>query len=133
MLSIKNSDQIELQRDTLKSYRSIAFTGGRDFEDKKTFNRVLRIVDHPDFVVIVGCCPTGLDKMVRDFFKEEAVVFEADWHKYGRAAGPLRNKAMLSFKPEILIAFPGGTGTEDCIRQAKKQKIPVLKVEPAIF
>jgi hypothetical protein len=53
----------------------------------------------------------------------------ADWRKHRRAAGPLRNARMLACSPELVVAFPGGHGTKDMIRQARKAGVPVLIVE----
>jgi hypothetical protein len=44
----------------------------------------------------------------------------AEWIKHGRAADHIRNAAMLLEKPDLVIAFPGGAGTADMVRQAKK-------------
>ena len=44
----------------------------------------------------------------------------AQWTKYGKSAGPIRNAEMLRFgKPQLVVAFPGGDGTENMIGQAK--------------
>ncbi len=58
-----------------------------------------------------------------------AFVFEADWDKFKKAAGHIRNGVMLSCNPDLLVAFPGGPGTENCIKQAKKLGILVLRVD----
>lgn len=50
-----------------------------------------------------------------------------DWDAYGKAAGPFRNKAMMT-QCSALIAFLGGRGTESCIRAAKEQGKPVYFV-----
>lgn len=53
-------------------------------------------------------------------------VFMADWKKYGRGAGSIRNQQMLDEgRPEMLIAFPGGKGTTDMIRRAKSANIGI--------
>jgi hypothetical protein len=31
--------------------------------------------------------------------------------------------------PDLVLACPGGKGTEDCVRQAKALGIPVLRLE----
>ena len=55
--------------------------------------------------------------------------FPADWNSYGKAAGPIRNKQMLDEgKPDVVIAFPGGTGTANMIMQATKAGVKVVKV-----
>lgn len=52
----------------------------------------------------------------------------ADWHRWGNAAGPIRNQAMLDeFHPHFVVAMRGGTGTADMIRRAEAAGIPVFK------
>lgn len=80
------------------------------------------------FTCIVGDCPTGVDKSVREYFElEDDFVFNADWDAYGRAAGPIRNGEMMR-KAHALIALPGknSTGTIDCIKQAAMFGVAVL-------
>ncbi len=51
-------------------------------------------------------------------------LYRADWDRYGLQAGIYRNEAMLEdFKPDLLLVFPGGTGTTDCARRARKLNI----------
>lgn len=45
--------------------------------------------------------------------------FPADWRQYGRAAGPIRNKEMVDYA-DVLIALPGGDGTDNVVELAKK-------------
>lgn len=53
----------------------------------------------------------------------------AEWDRHGRAAGPRRNGEMLrETVPTLVVAFPGGSGTEDCVRQARAMEINVLFV-----
>jgi hypothetical protein len=53
----------------------------------------------------------------------------ADWDKYGKLAGPIRNREMLEQNnPELVVAFPGGNGTADMVRQAAAKKIEILLV-----
>lgn len=66
-------------------------------------------------------------KYTRVEFKE----FPADWDTHGDAAGPIRNKQMLDEgKPDLVIAFPGGRGTADMVRQAKRAKVEVRELYP---
>lgn len=80
-------------------------------------------------VLIVGDAP-GIDEAARrwgKFYLEGKMeVYKADWDKHGRAAGPIRNQRMLDEgKPDLVIAFPGGKGTADMIRRAKKAGVEV--------
>jgi hypothetical protein len=53
----------------------------------------------------------------------------ADWKKYPKAAGPIRNQEMLDKEDvHLVLAFPGGRGTADMIRRARKKGIPVHEV-----
>lgn len=55
--------------------------------------------------------------------------FKADWDKYGKLAGPIRNKEMLEIgKPDLVIAFPGGKGTSNMVQQAKEAGVEVIEV-----
>lgn len=56
-------------------------------------------------------------------------VFKADWEHDGKRAGPIRNQRMLDEgRPDIILAFPGGRGTEDMVRRAKAAGIKVVEV-----
>ncbi len=50
--------------------------------------------------------------------------FAADWDKHGKAAGPIRNAEMADYA-EALIAFPGGKGTANMVKQAKKKGLKI--------
>lgn len=56
--------------------------------------------------------------------------FPAEWDRYGKAAGPIRNQQMLSEgKPDLVLAFHvdinSSRGTADMVRRAEKAGIPV--------
>jgi hypothetical protein len=89
-----------------------------------------------DFQLIHGGCPTGADKIADDWAREqdwEPSVFEADWNRLGKAAGPLRNSAMVRMGAEYCIGFPlvgaKSTGSWDCLRKAKKAKIQTWTID----
>ena len=55
--------------------------------------------------------------------------FKADWETFGKAAGPIRNQEMLVLSmPELVVAFPGGRGTEDMIKRSKKAGVEVISL-----
>lgn len=47
------------------------------------------------------------------------------WSFYKRSAGMLRNKAMMFLQPDLVVAFPGGRGTQGMVDLAKRAGIPV--------
>lgn len=112
----------------------IVVTGGRDKKGEQyeqLVNKVMfAICENP---VYVGDCPTGIDRYVLNYceFSDGFRMFRADWNKHGKAAGPIRNREMLEAagKDAIVIAFPGGRDTENCVKQAKELGMIVLRVE----
>lgn len=79
--------------------------------------------------IYVGDCPTGVDKVIRDSF-DYCDVFYADWNKYGKYAGPKRNRQMIDARVgyTTLVAFPSSSskGTIDAINYAKHVGLEVL-------
>lgn len=109
----------------------ILVCGGRDFDDEYWVARVLdeyREKLKGDIVIIHGGA-TGADKLADEWataHNVETVVFPADWHGLGRAAGPIRNQQMIDEgKPDLVIAFPGGRGTHDMERRAYAARLQV--------
>lgn len=59
-----------------------------------------------------------------------ALRVPADWKKYGRAAGPIRNGTLIArFGLHRVVAFPGGAGTANMIAQAEKAGIAVQRIK----
>jgi hypothetical protein len=55
--------------------------------------------------------------------------FLADWARLRKAAGPIRNKQMLTEgMPKLVVAFPGGKGTANMVAQARAAGIEVIEV-----
>lgn len=56
----------------------------------------------------------------------EEKVFPADWKRYGKKAGFIRNLEMLEAWPDLVLAFSlnHSAGTEHTIREARKRGIP---------
>lgn len=53
----------------------------------------------------------------------------ADWARHGRSAGPIRNGEMLFHgRPDGVVAFSGGVGTADMVRQARIAGVPVWEI-----
>ena len=54
-----------------------------------------------------------------------------DWETHGKAAGVLRNQAMLDKEPRpvAVLALPGGRGTADMVSRAKRAGVRVLEYQ----
>ena len=56
-------------------------------------------------------------------------LLQADWEKYGKAAGPIRNRKMAEYA-NALLAFDKGTkGTRNMIQMARKYHLRGIIVE----
>lgn len=58
----------------------------------------------------------------------QEVACPANWAVHGNKAGTIRNLAMLSLAPDVVIAFPGGRGTAHMVRIAKDAGICTYEV-----
>jgi hypothetical protein len=120
----------------------ILICGGRNYDDRTHFfhfmDRVIEAIggtgETPkrDVVIIHGAAP-GADTLADDYGRERelrVIRYPADWKTYGRAAGPIRNRLMLTDgQPHVIIAFKGGNGTANMIEQGKKAGVPVYEVK----
>jgi len=107
----------------------VVVCGGRDYDNRDLVFLVLAVLQ-PQVVIEGGA--SGADALARAWTKEvgnRLITIEADWETHGKAAGPIRNGWMLDRAPDLVLAFPGGKGTENCIAQARARGIPVLRVE----
>jgi hypothetical protein len=118
-----------------KGIRIIA-CGGRDFDDCVTIRRALFALHEgprgPITLLIHGNArgaDTEAGRWARDFNIPCGAV-PAEWAKYGKRAGPIRNKAMLGQHIDLVLAFPGGSGTADMKRQARRAGVEVIEVAP---
>ncbi len=103
--------------------------GGRDYDDEKAMFRFLDALRPRPNLVIEGE-QRGADLLARKWAELRGILVDphrADWDRYKRAAGPIRNGAMLRYgEPHLVVAFPGGTGTANMVKQAYDAGVPVL-------
>lgn len=105
----------------------VLVTGGRHYDRPDLVQKGLELYKCSE--LIVGDCRTGADRYAREWAREAGVplrVFKADWDKYGKAAGPIRNSEMVAEKPDLVLSFPGGRGTADCSDKARAAGIRVV-------
>jgi hypothetical protein len=124
----------------------ILVCGGRDYNQWLPFRQVMEQIASERFlrtkpdkygnylyqVTIIHGGARGADRMAGDWADEnwiQSKEYPADWERYGRRAGYLRNKQMLEEgKPDLVIAFPGGEGTKMMVTLAKAAKVEVIEV-----
>lgn len=107
--------------------------GGRDYDDLGAVWSQLdafHAIQGPITAVIHGDY-RGADTLAKKWAVSnnvKDVPFKADWGHLGPAAGPIRNTRMLEEgRPDLVIAFPGGKGTLDCVSQAKERGVEVVQ------
>lgn len=112
----------------------VLVTGGRDYHnDSRVFGALNRQhAETPITLLIQGWCRTGADWRARRWCWEHKVAClsdPADWHKHDKAAGPIRNSKILKdWQPDLVIAFPGGSGTADMVTKAERAGLKVVRV-----
>lgn len=79
---------------------------------------------------IVSGGATGVDNLAEEYAKKydiPIIIFEADWKKHGKSAGPIRNKLIVR-EADVIMAFPtdDSKGTMNTINLAKKENKKVI-------
>ena len=102
--------------------------GGREFHERAKLRKTLAELEGIS-VVINGGAP-GADRMAEEWARHQGIPtirMEANWTRYGRKAGPMRNQWMIDHaKPDLVVAFAGGHGTADMVRRAEDAGIAVV-------
>ena len=121
----------------------IIIAGSRKFNDYKKMLTVLddlgiHLINSIDPVEIISGHAPGADSLGERFakaYKYPLKLFPADWEKYGKSAGPIRNEQMAEYAAKadrgILIAFSIGEsfGTRSMIRLAKQYGLEIEVVD----
>ena len=125
----------------MKTSFNVIICGSREFENyellKEKCNHLLsRKLNDPDTrVVIVSGCAKGADSLGEKYASEtglEILKYPADWDRFGKRAGYLRNKQMAEVGNAV-IAFmvPGedkNRGTKNMISLAKAGNLLVREI-----
>lgn len=106
----------------------VIVTGGRDYHN---YLKVKSVLDYfKPTLIIHGDC-SGADWEASVYAEQ----YDIEQKKYpypshlGRAGGPIRNKQMCEENQDAtVVAFPGGRGTADCVRNAKRLGMKVFEV-----
>jgi hypothetical protein len=115
-----------MEKDNLR----ILVCGGRNYANIDKLFEILSEYYRP---IIIQGGARGADFLAKHYACQNnlnLITFNANWDKYGKAAGHIRNKQMLEEgKPNLVIAFPGGRGTLNMIQQTKKAGIQLRIID----
>jgi hypothetical protein len=96
--------------------------GGRDFTNEAVVKLLLdQLHEEYGFTLVIDGAAKGADSLAHAWAISRNIAtlrFPAEWNKYGRGAGPIRNRQMIvEGKPDVAVAFPGGAGTSNMTKQ----------------
>jgi len=106
--------------------KRIAVIGSRGFDD---YVRLEAVLEPYLPAVLVSGGAQGADALAERLAEERGLtidVIPADWQRYGRGAGPIRNKQIVE-SADLVIAFWDGKsrGTRSALAHADKVGVPV--------
>lgn len=111
-------------------------TGSRDWDDIETITNALAQVyrSHGPITLMHGDC-RGADTIASNIWKSWGFLVEAcpaDWEKYGKRAGFIRNSSMVDTNPIGVLAFmrDKSKGTQMTIDLCIARSIPVRVYSP---
>lgn len=116
----------EAQRDTLGK-KKVAIVGSREGVSRLRVGAY--VCSLPKDTIIVSGGARGVDQAAEFYAKHaglEIIVFPAEWDKYGKRAGFVRNKLIVDAADRIVAFWDGASkGTKHTIDLALKQGKPV--------
>lgn len=101
----------------------VIIAGGRTFNDVEFFIECLKKTEF-DIVEVVSGGADGADRLGEMFAREfglKLTKFPADWHKFGRGAGPRRNRQMAEYADALICFDTGGPGSKNMIQEMRKR------------
>lgn len=113
--------------------KRIVIAGCRNYKDydeaKEYIDTVIkRIRKEYTLIFVSGGC-TGADKLGERYAKENGYkveLYTAQWEKYGKRAGPKRNKLMAQIGDYIICFWDGKSkGTKSMINFSKQLNKPI--------
>ncbi len=115
----------------------VVIAGSRDFDNyellKQKMDKILskRIANNEEIIIISGTAK-GADKLGERYAKERGFKIErypADWNKFGKRAGYLRNEQMAKVADACVCFWDGQSkGTKHMIDLANKYNLAIRTI-----
>lgn len=109
----------------------IIVCGSRSWHDRQKIESTLydlALEFGADLTIVHGCAK-GADRIAEQEAQKAGLLIErhpAEWERFGKAAGPMRNVVMAERGADLCVAFWDGrsTGTAHMLTEAEKRGIP---------
>ena len=113
--------------------KRVVIAGCRDYNDydeaKQYIDFCLCNIRKENNIVIVSGCASGADAIGERYARENGFKLEkypANWVKYGKSAGPKRNRQMAEVSDYVICFWDGESkGTKSMISYAREYKKPL--------
>jgi len=113
--------------------KKVLICGDRNWSEREPIRSYLCKLQDWGFGTVIEGEARGADTIAREEAERmgfQVIEFPAHWEKYGRAAGPIRNREMLDQQPALVIAFHNNLsqskGTQDTVEEARRRGIQVI-------
>ncbi len=121
------SETTSKYRKSLSECQVIGVVGSRSFHDYEMLKKVLD--NHPVLIKeIVTGGARGADSLAERYARENGIalrVFPAEWEKYGKQAGYLRNATIVGHSEGIIAFWDGESkGTDHTVKLCRKAGKP---------
>lgn len=110
---------------------TVLVTGSRDWNHEDMIVNALVEIEQANsnckFRLVHGGCPTGADMLANKFATARenwsTKIYQADWKRYGRAAGPKRNREMVfdsQLDYAVVFSLNNSRGTANCLKNIRE-------------
>lgn len=108
----------------------VIIAGSRSFNDYDLLKQKCdKFLSQKTNIEIVSGTANGADKLGERYARERGYIlkqFPADWNKYGKGAGYIRNGEMSDYGEALIVFWDGKSrGTEHMIKTAKSSGLKV--------
>lgn len=111
----------------------VVVTGGRDFRHRQWLWAGLdRLHELKPVTHLIEGGAEGADRYAGEWAKRNNIqhtTVYARWTEHGKKAGYLRNLEMAQMVPDVVLAAPGGRGTQMMIEIARREGLKVIYLD----
>jgi hypothetical protein len=109
----------------------VIVAGTRTITDYNVVSEAIKLFPY-DIKEIVSGKAKGVDNLGEEFASNNDIdvkLFPADWEKYGRCAGPMRNKQMAEYADGLVLIWDGKSkGSSNMLQEAKKKDLVIVEI-----